>query len=233
MPWSQPAARMREYIAALHAIWDCWQNGSKLDFRGDFYSHTLMTPFFNPGPNPYGTPKVFLAAVGEKMTEVAGEMAEGLFVHGFCTERYLRECVLPTVRRGQEQRAAPGPFEVAYPAFVVMGTTEEELTKAAKGVRKQIAFYGSTPAYRKVLELHGWGDLQTELNRLSKEGEWDAMGGLIDDDVLNAFAVIGSAPEVASGLQQRYGDVVDRISLYLPYDADAAQVAELTSALVG
>ena len=231
MPWSHPAARMREYLAALHAIWDSWQNGSRLDFRGDFYSHTLMTPFFNPGPCEFGPPPLFLAAVGEKMTEVAGEMADGLFVHGFCTERYLREYVLPTVRRGQERRASPRPFEIAYPAFVVMGATEAELAKASEGVRKQIAFYGSTPAYRKVLELHGWGDLQTELNRLSKEGEWDAMGGLIDDDVLRAFAVVGSAAEVAFGLQQRYGDVVDRISLYLPYDAPPAQVAELTSSL--
>jgi probable F420-dependent oxidoreductase len=232
MPWSHPAARMKEFIAALHAIWDCWQNGTKLDFRGDFYTHTLMTPMFNPGPCEFGPPPVFLAAVGEKMTEVAGEMAEGIFVHGFCTELYLRECVLPTVRRGRERRAAPGPFEVAYPAFIVMGETEAELAAAAKGVRKQVAFYASTPAYRKVLELHGWGDLQDELNRLSKQGEWDLMGTLIDDDVLNAFAAVGSAREVAATLAKRYGDVVDRISLYLPYRAVPEQIAELTAALV-
>jgi|SRR5882757_354322 len=231
MPWSHPAARMREFIAALHAIWDCWQNGTKLDFRGDFYQHTLMTPFFNPGPSEFGPPPVFLAAVGELMTEVAGEMADGLFVHGFCTERYLREQVLPTVQRGRAKRTAQSRFEIAYPEFVVMGTTEAELATAAVAVRKQIAFYASTPAYRKVLELHGWGELQTELNRLSKQGEWDAMGELIDDKVLHAFATVGSPAAVAHGLRERYGDVVDRISLYMPYDVDPAQLSELTRAV--
>ncbi len=231
MPWSQPAARMSEFIAALRAIWDCWQNGTKLDFRGDFYQHTLMTPFFNPGPCEYGPPPVFLAAVGELMVEVAGEMADGLFVHGFCTERYLREWVLPTLARGQERRTATRPYEIAYPAFVVMGETEAELATAATAVKKQIAFYASTPAYRKVLELHGWGEVQTELNRLSKQGEWDAMGEVLDDDVLHAFAAVGSASEVAEALQKRFGDVIDRLSLYMPYDADPAQVAELTGAL--
>jgi probable F420-dependent oxidoreductase len=231
MPWSQPAARMREFIAALHAIWDCWQDGTKLDFRGEFYQHTLMTPFFNPGPCEFGRPPVFLAAVGDLMTEVAGEMADGLFVHGFCTERYLREHILPTLDRGRARRSAPGAFEIAYPAFVVVGETEEELASADKAVRKQIAFYGSTPAYRKVLDLHGYGELQTELNLLSKRGEWDAMGNLIDDTLLDAFAVVGAPSAVAAGLQQRYGDVVDRISLYMPYAADPTQVAELTSAV--
>jgi probable F420-dependent oxidoreductase len=231
MPWSQPAARMSEFIGALRAIWDCWQNDTKLDFRGEFYQHTLMTPFFNPGPCEFGPPPVFLAAVGELMTEVAGEMADGIFVHGFCTERYLREWVLPTLHRGQERRTSTLPFEIAYPAFVVMGETEEEQAAASVAVRKQIAFYASTPAYRKVLELHGWGELQTELNVLSKQGEWDAMGHLIDDDVLHAFAAVGTAKAVAQILQERYADVVDRISLYMPYDAAPAQVSELTGAL--
>ncbi|HEY2830875.1 MAG TPA: LLM class flavin-dependent oxidoreductase, partial [Sporichthyaceae bacterium] len=164
-------------------------------------------------------------------TEVAGEMADGLFVHGFCTERYLREHVLPTVQRGREKRPVESRFEIAYPAFVAMGGTEDELATAALAVRKQIAFYASTPAYRKVLELHGWGELQTDLNRLSKQGEWDAMGELIDDKVLHAFAVVGAPAAVAHGLRDRFGDVVDRISLYMPYDVDPDQLAELTGDL--
>src|SRR4051812_7857045 len=197
MPWSHPAPRMRELILAMRAIWDCWNNGTKLDFRGDFYSHTLMTPFFNPGPNPYGPPKVFLAAVGEKMTEVAGEVADGLLVHGFTTERYLREVTIPALERGLAKAGRKREdFEISAPGFVVTGAGEEDMVKAAAGTRQQIAFYGSTPAYRGVLDLHGWGELQTELNSLSKQGEWVKMGTLIDDDILNTFAVVAEPESV-------------------------------------
>lgn len=223
MPWSHPAPRMREFISAMRAIWDCWQNGTQLDFRGDFYTHTLMTPFFNPGPSEYGPPKVFLAAVGEGMTKVAGEVADGMLVHGFTTERYLRERTLPAVEEGL---AASGrtrdQFQLSYPAFVVSGETDEQMEAAATGTRRQIAFYGSTPAYRAVLELHGWGDLQPELNTLSKRGEWEEMGRLIDDEVLNAFAVVGAPDEVPGILQKRFGDVVDRLNFYTPYEGAAS-----------
>ncbi len=218
MPWSHPAPRMREFIMAMRAIWDSWQNGTKLDFRGDFYTHTLMTPFFNPGPNPYGAPKVFLAAVGEGMTKVAAEVADGMLVHGFTTERYLREVTIPAIEAGL---AASGrtraDYQLSYPAFVVTGGTEEEMAAADTGTRKQIAFYASTPAYRGVLECHGWGELQTELNSLSKRGEWDEMGRLISDEILDAFAVRGTPEEVPAALHRRFGDIIDRISLYMPY----------------
>ena len=177
MPWSHPAARMREYIQALHAIWDCWQEGTKLDFKGDFYTFNLMTPFFNPGPNPYGKPKVFLAAVGELMTEVAGEVADGILVHGFTTEQYLREVTLPAIDRGLAKAGRDrSAFQLSYPGFVVTGDTDEQMEQATKAVKAQIAFYGSTPAYKGVLELHGWGDLHLELHPLSKQGEWVKMG---------------------------------------------------------
>ena len=221
MPWSHPARRMREYILALHAIWSSWNEGTPLKFEGEFYRHTLMTPFFAPPPNPFGPPKVFLAAVGEKMTEVAGEVADGIIIHGFTTERYVREVTMPAVERGL---AAAGrersSFQVSGPLFVVTGTTEEEIATATQGVKQQIAFYGSTPAYRGVLELHGWGDLQTELNALSKQGEWVTMGELIDDEILGAFAVVGEPEEVATLLLGRFGDVLDRISFYAPYQSD-------------
>ena len=218
MPWSHPAARMREFILAMRAIWDCWQNGTKLDFRGDFYTHTLMTPFFHPGSNPFGAPRVFLAAVGEGMTRVAAGVADGLLVHGFTTERYLREVTVPTVREELERAGRRrDQFELSYPAFVVTGDTEEQMALADTGVRKQIAFYASTPAYRPVLELHGWGELQGELNLLSKQGEWDEMGRRISDEVLDAFAVQGSPDEVAGLLHARFADMIDRVSLYMPY----------------
>ncbi len=221
MPWSHPAARMREFILAMRAIWACWNDGEKLDFQGEFYRHTLMTPFFDPGPNPYGNPRVFLAAVGERMTEVAGEVADGIMLHGFTTERYVREVTIPALERGWEKAGkSRSQFEVTGPMFVVTGTTEEELVSARAGTKQQIAFYGSTPAYRGVLELHGWGDLQTELNRLSKQGEWVTMGELIDDDVLEAFAVTGEPEDIPKLMLARYGDILDRISFYAPYRTD-------------
>ena len=224
MPWSSPAARMREMILAMRTIWDAWLTGDKLDFRGDFYKHTLMTPFFSPNPEelaPYGPPKVFLAGVGELMTEVAGEVCDGFLCHGFTTERYLREVTIPALARG---RAKAGKtmegFEIVGPSFVVTGTTEEEMRLAGAGTRQQIAFYGSTPAYRGVLDLHGWGGLQDELNTMSKAGKWVEMGNLITDEILNTFAVVGEPEQVAPELKRRYEDVISRISFYAPYKSD-------------
>ena len=218
MPWSHPAPRMREFIHAMRAIWDCWQNGTNLDFRGDFYTHTLMTPLLDPGPNQFGAPRVFLAAVGEGMTKVAAEAADGMLVHGFTTERYLRQVTVPTVQAGLESVGRRREdFEMSYPAFVVTGDTEEEMAAAEAGTRRQIAFYASTPAYRGVLDCHGWGDLQPELNTLSKRGEWVEMGRLITDEILDAFAVRGTPDQIPAQLYQRFGDIVDRISLYMPY----------------
>ena len=224
MEWSHPAPRMREMIMAIRAIWDTWENGTPLAFRGDFYTHTLMTPFFTPDRADlagFGVPKVFLAGVGEMMTEVAGEVCDGFICHGFTTEKYLREVTLPALARG---RAKAGKtmegFEIVGPSFVVTGNTDADLDAAATGTRQQIAFYGSTPAYKPVLELHGWGGLQEELNALSKQGNWVEMGKLIDDEILNTFAVVGEPEKIAPELGRRYGDVIQRISFYAPYKTD-------------
>jgi probable F420-dependent oxidoreductase len=228
MPWSHPADRMREFILAMRAIWASWGDGGKLDFRGEYYRHTLMTPFFNPGRNPYGNPKVFLAAVGERMTEVAGEAADGILLHGFTTEQYVREVTLPALERGWAKAGKQrDQFELSGPMFVVTGTNDEEYENARRGTKQQIAFYGSTPAYRGVLELHGWGDLQGELNRLSKQGDWVEMGELIDDQMLDTFAVTGEPEEVPGRLLARYGDIVDRISFYAPYKSDPERWARV------
>ncbi|HEX3793487.1 MAG TPA: LLM class F420-dependent oxidoreductase [Acidimicrobiales bacterium] len=221
MPWSHPAPRMRELILAIRAIWASWEGDGKLDFRGEYYTHTLMTPFFNPGANPYGNPKILLAAVGELMTEVAGEAGDGLLVHGFTTERYLREVSLPALERGAARAGkSRADLTVSYPGFVVTGANDADIAAADAAVRQQIAFYGSTPAYRPVLELHGWGDLHPELNTLSKRGEWVKMGELISDEVLDAFAVVCPIGEVAGAVKARFGDVVDRFSFYAPYKMD-------------
>ena len=221
MPWSHPAPRMRELILAIRAIWNTWETGEPLAFRGEFYTHTLMTPFFNPGPNPYGNPKILLAAVGELMTEVAGEVGDGFLVHGFSTERYLREVSLPALERGAAKAGKTRmDLTVSYPGFVVTGPDEQSMEAAAKGVREQIAFYGSTPAYRPVLELHGWGELQPELNTLSKRGEWEKMGELIDDHILNAFAVVAPLDKLAAEVKNRFGGLIDRFSFYAPYKVE-------------
>ena len=218
MPWSHPAPRMREYILAMRAIWSCWHEDTPLRFRGEFYRHTLMTPFFNPGPNPYGPPKVFLAAVGERMTEVAGEVADGLLVHPFTTERYLREVTLPALDRGlaASGRGREG-FQISFSGLIATGATDDERRIAEQRVRSQIAFYGSTPAYRPVLELHGWGDLQSQLNDLSRSGDWNAMGELIDDQVLHELSIVAPISDVGASVIRRFGDVVDRFSVYAPY----------------
>jgi probable F420-dependent oxidoreductase len=224
MPWSRPATRMRELILAIRAIWDTWLTGAPLQFRGEFYTHTLMTPFFAPSKTDIesvGVPRIFLAGVGPAMTEVAGEVCDGFICHAFTTERYLREVTVPALERGRQKAGKTmDGFEISGPGFVVTGTTEAEMVTAATGTRRQIAFYGSTPAYRPVLDLHGWGDLQDELNRLSKLGEWAKMGELIDDDILHTFAVVGAPEDIAPGLRKRYGDVITRFALYTPYNSD-------------
>jgi probable F420-dependent oxidoreductase len=232
MPWSHPAPRMREYILAMRAIWDCWHNGTKLSFQGEFYSHTLMTPFFNPGPSPFGAPRVMLAGVGETMTAVAGEVADGFLCHGFTTERYLREATLPTLTRARPGGDLAG-FEVSGSPFLVTGRTDEEMSEARRGVREQIAFYGSTPAYRPVLELHGWGALSDELHGLSRLGKWKEMGEAIDDQVLDAFAVTAEPDRAAAELLRRYGDIMTRMTLYTPYAIDPAVTGQIVADLQG
>jgi probable F420-dependent oxidoreductase len=232
MPWSRPAARMGEFVHALREIWSCWHDGSKLRFEGDFYTHKLMTPMFVPEPHSHGMPKVFVAAVGEAMTEMCGEVADGLLAHAFTTKRYFQEVTIPALLRGMDRSGRKrSDFALSAPLFVVTGQTEEQLIAAAKGTRSQIAFYGSTPAYRKVLELHGWGDLHIELHRLSVEGKWDAMGALIDDEVLDAFAVVAPLDSVAGKIRERCDGVIDRVLVGFPSSVDEETVIALLQEL--
>jgi probable F420-dependent oxidoreductase len=224
MQWSRPAARMREMVLAVRAIWDTWLTGERLQFRGEFYTHTLMTPFFTPPASEldgFGPPKIFLAGVGELMTEVAGEVCDGFICHAFTTEKYLREVTIPALERGRAKAGKTmDDFEIVGPSFIVTGTDDAQIEAAAAGTRQQISFYGSTPAYRNVLDIHGWGGLQEELNTLSKQGEWEKMGTLIDDEILNTFAVVGEPEQIAPEVTRRYGDVIERVSFYAPYESD-------------
>ena len=224
MPWTAPAARMREFIGALHAIWDAWQHSTPLRFQGEHYRHTLMTPMFSPPAHEWGAPPVYLAAVGPLMTQLAGEVADGLLVHGFTTERYLRERTIPALEEGLATAGRErSQVAVTLPGLVVSGRTEEEMTEAAQAVKATIAFYGSTPAYRPVLELHGWGALADELHALSvgrREDKWTAMRDLVDDEVLGTFAVVAEPEDVAAQVRARYDGLVDRFSVYASYPAD-------------
>jgi probable F420-dependent oxidoreductase len=214
MPWSHPAPRMREMVLAIRHIWTAWDDGTGIDFRGDFYNHTLMTPNFSPGPQQHGQPPIFVAGVGERMTQAAGEVADGYICHGFTTERYVREVTLPALEAGAAKAGRQlSDVEISLPAFVATGETEEQLAAAVAASRSQVAFYASTPSYRGVLELHGWGDLQGELNALTKQGRWAEMGDAIDDEVLRTFAVVGEPDAIVPEIVRRYGGLVQRISL--------------------
>jgi probable F420-dependent oxidoreductase len=232
MPWSHPAARMREYVLALRAIWRSWQDGGKLDFDGQFYRHTLMTPMFSPGPLESGAPRVLLAAVGDAMTRAAGEVADGLIVHGFTTPRYIREVTLPTLRQGLARGGrAREDFEFVYAPLVVTGADELAMAASAAAARERIAFYASTLAYRPVLELHGLGDLQGELNALARRGEWQAMGGLIDDAVLGEFAVVATLDELPAAYARRVGGLADRTSFTPPETMGTDAARELIASI--
>jgi probable F420-dependent oxidoreductase len=235
MPWGRPAPQMREYILALRAIWAAWNEGAALDVQGEYYKHTLMTAMFRPEPNPYGPPRVFLAAVGAAMTRVAGEVTDGIVVHGFTTERYLREVTLPALAEGAARAGrSRDDVEVTCPGFVVIDDGSDAVATRIAATRRQIAFYGSTPAYRPVLALHGWGDLADRLHALSvtkDEGRWAAMGQLIDDEVLNTFAVVGSPQDAGAELKRRYGDIVDRVTVPRTANLAPDQVRELLSGL--
>ncbi|HCT76421.1 MAG TPA: LLM class F420-dependent oxidoreductase [Micromonosporaceae bacterium] len=222
MPWGKPAARMEEFLTAVKAIWHSWETSAKLSFSGTFYQHTLMTEFFDPGPNPHGNPPILLAAVGERMAEVAGRVADGMLCHSLTTEHYLKELTLPALRRGRGDEL--NDYAICLPVLAVLGATPSDRATAEAAVRRQIAFYASTPAYRGVLDLHGWGELHEKLNLLSRQGSWDEMSGLISDDVLDAFAVSGEPSAVAGELRHRFGGMVTRLSLNTPYAVDPALI---------
>jgi probable F420-dependent oxidoreductase len=227
MPWSAPAERMRELVLAVRAIWSCWNERTKLDVEGSFYRHTLMTPFFDPGPNPFGPPTIWLGGVGPRMTEVAGEVADGFLVHPFCTIDSLVAVTLPALARGRARSTAfaGAPLRLALPVIVATGGTAADFDAALEAVRTQIAFYASTPAYQVVLDVHGLGDLRPKLQACTRAGDWDAMAALVPDALVDAVAIVAPPDEVALAIEERYGRLLERVALNTPYglDPDIAQ----------
>ncbi len=232
MPWSEPARRMAEYVEALRAIWHTWQTGDALDFRGDFYSHTLMPPLFNPGPLGFESPKIWIAAVGPLMVKTAGSVGDGIICHPLISRSYLENVMVPQLTAARSGRVDQ-PFATATMAMVATGHTEEALAAAVAGTRKQIGFYASTPAYRPVLDHHGWGDLHEEANRFSKTGRWAELADLIDDEVLHTFAVVGEVATAGAALRERFAGLVDRVTLSMPYQAADGLALDLAAASRG
>jgi probable F420-dependent oxidoreductase len=232
MPWSQPAARMRELVSAIRAIFDCWEGKAPLNFRGQFYRHTLMIPAFDPGPNPFGPPAIFTGGFGPRMTATAGEVADGFFTHPFHTRKSLVENTLPALEKGLARSGRQrSDIEIICPTLVVTADREDDFERVRIAARKQLAFYGSTPAYRTTLDCHGWGALHSDLNRMSKQGRWDEMTELIDDEVLETIAVVGPRSEIAGKLRTRLEGIADGVSLTHNRAPDPALWADVVAEL--
>lgn len=216
--WEKPVERMREVILATRAFWDCWQNQTRLDFRGEFYNLDLMTPFFNPGPHDYPRVPIYIAGVNRRMCRLAGELCEGFHVHPLNTPRYLREVVLPNIRAGLE-RAGRGrdQIELASSIFVIPTDDAERTATRESEVRRQISFYASTPPYKPVFEIHGWGAVAERLSKLAARGKWTDMPDLIGDEILETFALRARWADLPAKVMEKYDGLLDRVSYYFPY----------------
>jgi probable F420-dependent oxidoreductase len=233
MPWGKPVSRMREFVLATKAIWNCWETGEKLRFEGEYYQHTLMNPTFTPPPNPFGAPKIYLAGVGPKMTEMAAEVSDGYFLHPFHSARSFSELSMPALQRGLDRAGKRlDEFEISAQLITVTGLNDEQLDAAIFSARNQIAFYGSTPAYRPVLEVHGWEGLQEPWVKMARAGQWTEMAASVTDDMLETFAVVGTPVDVAGKIAARCGGAMDRVSPVI-YQPDTALLAALLAALRG
>jgi probable F420-dependent oxidoreductase len=218
--FESPGPKLRETVLALRAIWECWQQGTPLQFEGEFYKFDLMTPFFNPGPIAHPKIPIFIAGVNRYMCRMAGEVCDGLHVHPFHTPKYLREYVHPAVEEGlRASGRARGDFAFATASFAIVGDTERERAQNTEAVKQPIAFYASTRTYEPVLTSHGWEGIITELHRKSLEGDWKGMTRLITDEMLDMIAVSGTYESIGAKLRERYAGLLDRIALYQPYDA--------------
>jgi probable F420-dependent oxidoreductase len=218
MPWDRPAARLREYILALREIWESFQNEGPLEFEGEFYGHTLMTPFFNPGPIEHPEIPIYIAGVNTRLARLAGEICDGFHVHPFHSPEYVRRTVIPAIAEGARQADRDrGQVTLATSAFVITGENEERATEQRESVRAQISFYASTPTYLTVLEAHGWQGVGEELGKLARDKRWNEMPRLVTDEMLGAFAVEAAPDEIGPALNDRYDGLIDRVALYLPF----------------
>ncbi|MDX6380014.1 MAG: hypothetical protein QOI57_1038 [Rubrobacteraceae bacterium] len=218
MPWDKPASRLKDYILALRAIWQSFQTGGNLNYEGEFYRHTLMTPFFNPGPIEHPEIPIYIAGVNTRLARLAGELCDGFHVHPFHTPEYVKQIVKPAIAEGAEKEdRRPEDIQLATSVFVITGESTEDIEKQREKMRAQAAFYASTPTYRTILEVHGWGEIGEKLGGLARNKKWDEMTNLITDEMLHTFAVEASPDEVGPALRERYEGLIDRVALYVPF----------------
>jgi probable F420-dependent oxidoreductase len=218
MPWAKPAARLKDYILALRAIWKSFQTEGSLTYEGEFYRHTLITPFFNPGPTEHPEIPIYIAGVNTGLARLAGELCDGFHVHPFHTPEYVEQVVKPAIAKGAEKEGRDTEnVTLATSVFVVTGENEGEIEDQREKIRAQAAFYASTPTYRTVLEVHGWGEIAEKLGEFAKNKRWDEMPALITDEMLRAFVVEAAPSEVGPALKERYEGRTDRLALYLPF----------------
>ena len=236
VPWVPPGPRMKEYVLALRAIWDSFQNGTRLKFEGDYYNFNLMTPQFNPGPIDYPPPKISIAAVGPYMFRLAGEVCDGLLPHGFMTAKYMQEVGLPNLEKGLAKSGRTlKDIDIGGGGFIITGRTEEELGTDYEETRRRISFYGSTRTYKGVMDAHGWGDACLELNRLSNAGQWDAMRSLVTDEMVDTFGTIGTHDQIVDKIRDRFSSYATTIKFSIPSEGpdDEARLQHIVSGLQG
>jgi probable F420-dependent oxidoreductase len=215
LPWDSPGPRLRDYVLALRAIWDCWQHGTPLNYQGEFYAHTLMTPFFNPGPIAHPRIPIHIAGVQPYMCRLAGELCDGLQIHPFHSVKYLHDVVLPKLEEGlQAGGRKREDICLASSVLIVTGADAAQMQAAERSVKTQIGFYASTPNYRVILECHGWGQVARDLTRKSIQGDWDGMAALVTDEMLEAFAIVGTPDQLPEKLRRRYTGLLDRLAVY-------------------
>jgi probable F420-dependent oxidoreductase len=236
VPWVAPGPRMKEYVLALRAIWDSFQNGTRLNFEGDYYSFKLLTPQFNPGPIDYPPPKISIAAVGPYMFRLAGEVCDGLLPHGFMSGKYMQEVGLPNLQKGLAKSGRTlKDIDVGGGGFFITGRTEEDLSTDYEETRRRISFYASTRTYKGIMDAHGWGDVCLELNRLSNEGQWDAMRSIVTDEMVDTFATIGTHDQIVDKMRDRYSSYATTIRFSIPTEGaeDDARVQNIVAGLQG
>ena len=214
--WVPPAPRMREYVQSIRSIWDCWQNETELNFQGDYYSFTLMTPHFSPGPIKHPQIPIYISAMNPNMLKVAGEICDGVILHPLCSWKYVHETILPCIKNGlQKSRTPVSKFNIVVHCFVVLGETNEDLHKARELVRKRLSFYASTKRYRPVMAAHNWEDTADKLYSLSLSGQWDAMENEITDQMIDTFSIIDTPHNIAERIEERYGDYASSVDISL------------------
>ena len=229
--WERPVAQMREVIESIKTIFNCWSEGSDLNYQGEFYKFSLMTPIFVPDPMQWKPPPIWLAALGPLMTKLAGELSDGVLIHPFSSRKFLDEVTIPALSEGAIKTGRKDKPKLIPNAIICTYRSDEEHEKAITGAKFNLAFYGSTPAYKVTLDVHGWGEMQPVLNRLTKEGKWKEISSIIDDEVLHTLAVVGEPSEVGSQLVERFGDVADRMGISVPYDAPTDLLAEVVESV--